>query len=226
MEEISAEEVFQQWGRHKKEFLAWQKMTLRRQKYDKRLALEKLGWQEADVKKLPSEANLAKEYLTKKYGQEGLAAAPDSADWERDYVWEALWEGEDAYPQKTRTGLTSFKNRESKQTKDGKILGSPLMRCAGSVSNKVPKSKDSPPKINPKTVPKLHPVVLTTKELAKELPSTTDTLKRQAANASMRGSLPQPLEGFPDWFVVEKSDPRGGQGRGWKFQARHKSEEA
>jgi len=73
--------------------------------------------------------------------------------------------------------------------------------------------------------PDLAPEVYTTKQLAALLPTTTDTLKRHARNVCRRGPLPQPLPDFPDWFVVEESDPQGGQKRGWKFQKRQAPEE-
>jgi hypothetical protein len=66
--------------------------------------------------------------------------------------------------------------------------------------------------------PDLAPKVYTTKQLAHQLPSTTDTLKRQARSACEKGQLPQPLPGFPEWHVVAMSAPRGGRNRGWMFQ--------
>jgi hypothetical protein len=225
MEDHSAEELFLQWGRHRSEFLAWKKITLRRQKHEKRLALKKLGWQE-EVKSLLSEVDLAKEYLAKKYGKEARAAALDSADWNRDYLWEAIWEGEEGNPIKTRIKAKKSTNRDSAQTKEGRISAKPVAQCNRGVSNEIPKRANFAPQTAPETVTNLNPMVLTTKELAKKLPSTVDTLKRQATHASNRGPLPQPLESFPDWFVVEKSDPGGGRGRGWKFQAQQKYEDA
>jgi hypothetical protein len=77
------------------------------------------------------------------------------------------------------------------------------------------------PQSQPKLpAPDLAPDLYTTKQLADQLPTTTDSLKRHARNACIRGPLPQPLPDFPDWFVVAKSDPQGGQNRGWKFQKR------
>jgi hypothetical protein len=67
-------------------------------------------------------------------------------------------------------------------------------------------------------VPDLAPEIFTTQQLAKKLPSTTDTLKRHAKKAFENGPLPQPMPAFPGWFVVSQSDPKGGQGWGWKFQ--------
>ena len=52
----------------------------------------------------------------------------------------------------------------------------------------------------------------TTQQLAKKLPSTTDTLKRHAKKACENGPLPQQMPAFPGWFVVAQSDPKGGQG--------------
>jgi len=81
------------------------------------------------------------------------------------------------------------------------------------------------PQSQPKLpVPDLAPEVYTTKQLAALLPTTTDTLKRHARSACRRGALPQPLQDFPDWFVVSRSDPQGGQNRGWKFQKRRTPE--
>lgn len=68
--------------------------------------------------------------------------------------------------------------------------------------------------------PGLAPEIFTTQQLAKKLPSTTDTLKRHAKRACENGPLPQPMPAFPGWFVVAQSDPKGGQGCGWKFQQR------
>jgi hypothetical protein len=68
--------------------------------------------------------------------------------------------------------------------------------------------------------PDLDPEIFTTQQLAKKLPSTTDTLKRHAKKACENGPLPQQMPAFPGWFVVAQSDPKGGQGCGWKFQQR------
>jgi hypothetical protein len=68
--------------------------------------------------------------------------------------------------------------------------------------------------------PDLAPEIFTTQQLAKKLPSTTDTLKRHAKKACENGPMPQPMPAFPGWFVVAQSDPKGGQGCGWKFQRR------
>jgi hypothetical protein len=68
--------------------------------------------------------------------------------------------------------------------------------------------------------PDLAPEIFTTQQLAKKLPSTTDTLKRHAKKACENGPLPQPMPAFSGWFVVAQSDPKGGQGCGWKFQQR------
>lgn len=73
--------------------------------------------------------------------------------------------------------------------------------------------------------PDLDPEIFTTQQLAKKLPSTTDTLKRHAKKACEIGPLPQPMPAFPGWFVVAQSDPKGGQGCGWKFQQRRALEE-
>lgn len=75
------------------------------------------------------------------------------------------------------------------------------------------------------SAPDLAPAVYTTLQLKKLLHLSTDTLKRHARKACSRGPLPQPLSDFPDWFVVEGSDPQGGQNRGWKFQQRLTPEE-
>ena len=75
------------------------------------------------------------------------------------------------------------------------------------------------------SVPDLAPEILTTHELAKKLPSTTDTLKRHAKKACAKGPLPQEMEMFPGWFVVSQSDPKGGQGCGWKFRQRLEPQE-
>jgi len=88
--------------------------------------------------------------------------------------------------------------------------------CSGLL---VPQSQPTLP------APDLAPEVYTTKQLSALLPTTTDTLKRHARNACRRGPLPQPLQDFPDWFVVSRSDPQGGQNRGWKFQKRQAPEE-
>ncbi len=77
----------------------------------------------------------------------------------------------------------------------------------------------------PVSIPDLSPEVYTTKQLAKKVHATTDTLKRHARNASATGPLPQPLPIFPGWFVVSMSDPRGGKGCGWKFQEERKPED-
>jgi hypothetical protein len=66
--------------------------------------------------------------------------------------------------------------------------------------------------------PDLAPEIFTTQQLTRKLHSTTDTLKRHAKKACENGPLPQPIPAFPGWFVVSQSDPRGGQGCGWKFQ--------
>jgi len=87
--------------------------------------------------------------------------------------------------------------------------------CSGLL---VPQSQPTLP------APDLAPEVYTTKQLSALLPTTTDTLKRHARNACRRGPLPQPLQDFPDWFVVSRSDPQGGQNRGWKFQKLRTSE--
>jgi hypothetical protein len=68
--------------------------------------------------------------------------------------------------------------------------------------------------------PDLAPEIFTTKELKQQLHASIDTLKRHARKACEKGPLPQPLSDFPDWFVVARSDPQGGQNRGWKFQKR------
>lgn len=78
----------------------------------------------------------------------------------------------------------------------------------------VPRSNNGPPP------PDLAPEVYTTEQLAKQLYVSPDTLKRHARGAYKKGPLPQSLPDFPDWFVVVRSDPRGGQNRGWKFQFR------
>lgn len=65
--------------------------------------------------------------------------------------------------------------------------------------------------------PPLSPSTHTTRQLAAIIPTTTDTLKRHAKRAYERGPLPQPMPRFPDWFVVSRSSPKGGQGCGWKF---------
>lgn len=68
--------------------------------------------------------------------------------------------------------------------------------------------------------PELAPEIYTTQQLAKKLHSTEDTLKRHAKKAWENGPLPQPMPEFLGWFVVAKSNPKGGQGCGWKFQQR------
>lgn len=75
------------------------------------------------------------------------------------------------------------------------------------------------------SVPDLAPEIFTTQQLAKMLPSTTDTLKRHARKACAKGPLPQEMEVFPGWFVVSQSDPKGGQGCGWKFRQRLEPQE-
>ena len=95
MENLSAEEVFQHWGRHKLEFEAWQNVTLRRQKEDKINYLHKLGWRRVAIKSLPSNADLAKDYLTQKYGEVGTGEPRAPVDWSKgpfDYSWEAICE--------------------------------------------------------------------------------------------------------------------------------------
>lgn len=77
----------------------------------------------------------------------------------------------------------------------------------------------------PLLAPDLAPEVYTTQQLTKQLHTSTHTLSRHARKARRRGPLPQPLLDFPDWFVVEESDPQGGQHRGWKFQKRRISED-
>ena len=72
----------------------------------------------------------------------------------------------------------------------------------------------------PLPAPDLASEVHSTQQLKKQLHVSTDTLKRHARKACKKGPLPQPLPDFPDWFVVEESDPQGGQNRGWKFQKR------
>lgn len=72
----------------------------------------------------------------------------------------------------------------------------------------------------------LAPDVYTTQKLKDQLHVSTDTLKRWARKACKRGPLPQPLHDSPDWFVVEESDPQGGQNRGYKFQERRKPEDS
>lgn len=74
--------------------------------------------------------------------------------------------------------------------------------------------------------PDLAPEIFTTQQLAKKLPSTTDTLKRHAKKACENGPLPQPMPAFSGWFVVAQSDPKGGQGCGWKFQQRSELKES
>ena len=74
--------------------------------------------------------------------------------------------------------------------------------------------------------PDLTPEIYTTQQLAKKLPSTTDTLKRHAKKACENGPLPQPMPAFSGWFVVAQSDPKGGQGCGWKFQQRSELKES
>jgi len=74
--------------------------------------------------------------------------------------------------------------------------------------------------------PDLAPEIYTTQQLAKKLPSTTDTLKRHAKKACENGPLPQPMPAFPGWFVVAQSGPKGGQGCGWKFQQRSELKES
>ena len=74
--------------------------------------------------------------------------------------------------------------------------------------------------------PDLAPEIYTTQQLAKKLPSTTDTLKRHAKKACENGPLPQPMPAFPGWFVVAQSGPKGGQGCGWKFQQRSEPKES
>ena len=66
--------------------------------------------------------------------------------------------------------------------------------------------------------PPLSPDTHTTRQLAAIIPTTMDTLKRHAKRAYERGPLPQPMPEFPDWFVVSRSSPKGGQGCGWKFR--------
>ncbi len=83
----------------------------------------------------------------------------------------------------------------------------------------VPRSHVSVP------TPDLAPDVYTTKQLAKKVHTTMDTLKRHARIASAEGPLPQPLPSFPGYFVVEMSDPKGGKGCGWKFQEERKPED-
>ncbi len=73
--------------------------------------------------------------------------------------------------------------------------------------------------------PDLAPEVYTTQQLKKQLHTSTHTLTRHARKAREKGPLPQPLSDFADWFVVEESDPQGGQNRGWKFQKRRALEE-
>lgn len=73
---------------------------------------------------------------------------------------------------------------------------------------------------NPVPGPDLAPEVFTSEQLAKKLHVSTDTLKRHARKTCEKGPLPRPLSDFPDWFVVARSDPQGGQNRGWKFQKR------
>lgn len=73
--------------------------------------------------------------------------------------------------------------------------------------------------------PDLAQEVYTTQQLKKRLHTSTHTLTRHARKAREKGPLPQPLSDFPDWFVVEESDPQGGQNRGWKFQKRRVLEE-
>ncbi len=82
-----------------------------------------------------------------------------------------------------------------------------------------------PRSLNPVPTPELAPEVYTTQQMARKLPSTTDTLKRHARKASAKGPLPQPLPSFPGCFVVDMSDPKGGKGCGWKFQERRKPED-
>jgi hypothetical protein len=77
---------------------------------------------------------------------------------------------------------------------------------------------------SPVSIPDLAPEVYTTKQLAKKVHTTMDTLKRHARIASAEGPLPQPLPSFPGCFVVERSDPTGGKGCGWKFQEERKPE--
>jgi hypothetical protein len=74
--------------------------------------------------------------------------------------------------------------------------------------------------------PDFAPEIFTTQQLAKKLPSTTDTLKRHAKKACENGPLPQPMPAFSGWFVVAQSDPRGGQGCGWKFQQRRELQDS
>jgi hypothetical protein len=73
--------------------------------------------------------------------------------------------------------------------------------------------------------PDLAPEIFTTQQLTRKLHSTTDTLKRHAKKACENGPLPQQMPDFPGWFVVSQSDPRGGQGCGWKFQQCQNSKE-
>ena len=73
--------------------------------------------------------------------------------------------------------------------------------------------------------PDLAPDIFTTQVLAQKLPSTTVTLTRHARKACENGPLPQKMPDFPDYYVVSPSDPRGGRGRGWKFQQRQNSKE-
>ena len=75
------------------------------------------------------------------------------------------------------------------------------------------------PHPNGKThVPDLAPEIFTTQQLTKKLNSSTVTLRRHAKKACENGPLPQLMPDFPGWFVVSQSKPKGGQGRGWKFQ--------
>lgn len=78
---------------------------------------------------------------------------------------------------------------------------------------------------SPVSISDLAPEVYTTKQLAKKVHTTMDTLKRHARIASAEGPLPQPLPSFPGYFVVEMSDPKGGKGCGWKFQEERKPED-
>jgi hypothetical protein len=73
--------------------------------------------------------------------------------------------------------------------------------------------------------PDLAPEIFTTKELEEQVHASIDTLKRHARKACEKGPLPQPLTDFPGWFVVVRSDPQGGQNRGWKFQKRRALEQ-
>ena len=99
----------------------------------------------------------------------------------------------------------------------GTMLG---LRAAPDGTRYVKSGLLSPPSHRTLAVPELAPEVYTTNQLADQLPTTPDTLKRHARKACGRGPLPQPLPDFPDWFVVAESDPQGGQNRGWKYQKR------